>query len=116
MKTFKKTVVVIGFITAIITLVSTSINAENLNKTEKKETTKKTIINQEELMETEQTLIGEYLETLKIPETAIEESIILVYDTEGQLVFKGEASNAQDMLNRSSLLIKFDNEKLYTLY
>jgi hypothetical protein len=116
MKTFKITIVLAGIIVAIITLLSGAVSAENLDKAEKNETSEKAIINQQELITMEQMLVGDYLESLKTPKEPNEETSIIVYDTEGMLVYKGEERKSKDMINKSVFLVQFGNEKIYTLF
>lgn len=119
MKTFKTTIIITaGIITAILALLSVPVKADNLEKEEMKETneSKATVLNYEELMATEQTLLQDYIRSNQIPEVTMEEAAtIKIYNQDGQLVYKGLESESGDMIKMGLFLQEFAGEKIYTL-
>jgi len=116
MKTFKTTIIITaGIITAILALLTVPVKAETEEKTADLKEAKVAVINFQELMETEQALLQDYISSTQIPEATLEATTIKVYDHDGRLVYEGLENESADMINIGLFLVEFAGEKIYTL-
>ncbi|MFW5761555.1 MAG: hypothetical protein ACOCXH_11295 [Cyclobacteriaceae bacterium] len=116
MKTLKTTIIITtGIITAILALLSVPVKAEKIEKAADLKESKAAIIDHQKLLETEQALLEDYFCNNEIPEFAIEESNVKIYNTEGQLVYEEQENESADMIKLSLFLVEIAGEKIYTL-
>lgn len=116
MKTFKTTIIITaGIITAILALLTVPVKAETEEKAADLKEKKVATFNFQELMETEQVLLENYISSTQIPEATLEATTVKVYDQEGRLVYEGQENESADMIKIGLFLVEFAGEKIYTL-
>lgn len=115
MKTFKTNfTIAAGIIVAFLAILSQPLKAENLEEADEKESKAETF-NQQELKAIEQELLQDYFLNQPIMEEVIEEKSIRVYNTEGRLIFEGLEKDSLNMINKSSFLGEYADEKIFIL-
>lgn len=109
MKSIKTMIIIAGIVTAIIALLSMPAHAGSGGEMKQEKSIEhKSML--DELYARESALIENYLDKISVKETIENQTEYLLYDSEGQLLYKGTTKPTD---NQFALLMAYEGQRIY---
>jgi len=114
MKTLRTLTIIFGIVVGIVGLFTTQLKAEELkekNSLKKAEMAKfEMVVYDAKMQETEQALIEDYLQLVSFENA---ETTVAIVNQQGETIFSGDKSEANDLLKNSEFLFSFGEQAHY---